>query len=327
MSSNGYLLPESDLSQIGGEHMEGLHLGIDCKSIEKVNMDAHELHLLAKGDGVEVLLQKIKANEMFIVEPSDVEELMEYFHILEGNLLYDPGNTKVELKQGEFFYVHRLKESTSFKTISDVTLLYVSSRPIFHFLSASMKDLSDIMDKIQNKDQYTHDHCDRVKFYSLDIGLKLHLSKERLEDLGYAAMFHDIGKVNVPIEVLNKSGRLTDEEFRYIKKHPGDGEMMVHGTMYENINRIIEQHHERLDGSGYPKRLKEEEILLEAKIIAVADTYDAMTTDRPYRKGLSAEIALNELKRLKGTHYDQKVVDAFEEVLLEQGIIQIEVGM
>ncbi len=133
---------------------------------------------------------------------------------------------------------------------------------------------------------------------------------------------HDIGKINVPDEILKKPGRLTDEEFEYIKRHPGDGAEMVKKTSYEYIWQIIEQHHERLDGSGYPHGLKGNEILIEAKIIAVSDTYDAMTTDRPYRKGLSPIQTVEELKRLSGIHYEKEIVDVMVDILIEEGVIE-----
>ena len=137
----------------------------------------------------------------------------------------------------------------------------------------------------------------------------------------FAAVYHDIGKINVPDAILLKPASLSEEEFEYIKKHPTDGRKLFEKTYLCDIGEIIEQHHERLDGSGYPFGLKDEEICIEAKIVAVLDSYDAMTSDRPYRKGLSAKIAMEELKRFAGIHYDKKIVEIFEEVLKEEGIL------
>ena len=301
--------------------MKGLYLGIGDKCIEKATQNSTELQLLAKGDGVEVLLQKVSAGKVFSVDSGEPNDIMEYFHIIEGSLNYDPDKENVILNKGDYFYVHHLQEAIKFKTITDVTLLYVTSQPLFQFLSSTINELSGIMKKVQIKDMYTHNHCKRVKDYAVKIALKLHISKEGQEKVAYAALFHDIGKINVPSEILNKPGHLTDEEMNCIKKHPSDGEIMVNGTLYKDINKIIEQHHEWLDGSGYPKGLKDEDILLEARIIAIADTYDAMTSDRPYRNGLKPIVALQELKRFSGVHYDSRIVNTFESILIDEGII------
>lgn len=299
----------------------GLYICNHDKYIENFVQNSAELRLLAKGDGTEVMIQKIRANETVFIDPSDISETMEFFYILDGELELDKNNIKSSIKGGDYFYVHDLKETIQFNTISDVTLLYFSTQPLFLYLSATTRELTELAKKVEKKDMYTHGHNRRVKDYGVKIGNKLNLSKEKIENLGFASLFHDLGKIHVPDEVLNKPGRLTDEEFDYIKKHPSDGANLVKKTYYQNIGKIIEQHHERLDGSGYPNGIKGNEILIQAKIIAVADTYDAMTTDRPYRKGLSPQIAVDELRRLRGIYYDEKVVDIFIDILKEEGVI------
>jgi HD-GYP domain-containing protein (c-di-GMP phosphodiesterase class II) len=144
---------------------------------------------------------------------------------------------------------------------------------------------------------------------------------KKLDNINMASYLHDIGKINVPGEILYKPSRLTDEEYEIIKKHPADGAKMVKDTYYSEYATIIEQHHERLDGSGYPYGLKEDEILLEAKIIAVCDTFDAMTDDRAYRKAYEPNYAMDQIKSLVNKHYDEEIVNAFEEVLKEEGIL------
>ncbi|WBW97126.1 HD-GYP domain-containing protein [Oceanirhabdus sp. W0125-5] len=300
---------------------QGLFLGQNNKYIENFTQKSSELRLLAKGDGTEIMLQKINSGIFFVISPGENGELMEFFYILEGCIeVHEEDNISI-LKQGEYFYAHHLRETVKFKAKDDVTLLYVTTQPVFQYLSKTLKELTDIVKDVDKKDSYTYSHDKRVQKYSIKIANKLRLSKERFEHLAVAAQLHDIGKINVPIEILNKPGRLTPEEFECIKKHSSDGRELVKKTYYANIGTIIEQHHERLDGSGYPYGLKGQDILLEAKIIAVADTYDAMTTDRPYRKGLSPETALNELKRLSGIHYDEEVVNVFEEILKEEKIV------
>ncbi|MCG8540391.1 MAG: HD domain-containing protein [Clostridia bacterium] len=301
---------------------QGLYLRRYNEYIEKSSQNNAELSLIAKGDGTEVMIQRIKAGEIFFVGPGDSKELMEFFYILEGQILLEQEDNDIVLQREDYFYIHHLKENVQFKVIEDVRLLYVSTKSVFQYLSESIKELNEIAKKSQEKDMYTHNHGARVKDYALKIGNKLGLSKEKLEDIGFASLFHDIGKINVPDEILKKTGRLTSEEMEYIKKHPLDGAKMVEKTYYKKIGRIIEEHHERLDGSGYPNGLMDYEICIEAKIIAVADAFDAMTTDRPYKKAMLPSEAVNELKILSGIHYDERVVNAFEYILKAEGVIK-----
>lgn len=301
---------------------EGLYLKQRTSYIEKYEKESAEIRLLAKGDGTEVMLQRIKSGEVFFVNPGEASELLEFFFILEGQVLYEGDREEVVLGPEDYFYVHHLKNTVQFKAVSDVLLLYISSRPVFYQISRSIRELSEIAKKCYIKDAYTHDHGDRVKHYAVKIANRLNLSKERIENIAFASLFHDIGKIKIPDEVLKKPGALDDDEFKLIKKHPLDGREMVRETYYEGIGDIINQHHERLDGSGYPNGLKDGEIMLEAKIIAVADAFDAMTTDRPYRKALTPQEALQELKKFAGKYYDKKVVESLEHVLVDENIIR-----
>lgn len=157
----------------------------------------------------------------------------------------------------------------------------------------------------------------RVLANALKIGERLHLNYESLEKLTLAAMLHDIGKVKIPANILNKPGKLTNKEYDIVKKHPFYGFEMIHKLANPSIANIILQHHERLDGSGYPYGLYENQILIEAKIIAISDSFDAMTEDRVYRKGSPPHVAFQEIESLSGVYYDNEVVEAFGEVLYE----------
>ncbi len=298
-----------------------LHIGDEEKFIDKFVQNSGELILLGKGDGSEVMIQKIRAGETVFIEPSTRKETMEFFYILEGEIEVEKDNIKTLLKSGNHFYVHHLKETIQFNTLTDLKLIYFSTQSQFQYISKIIRELVELSKKVEEKDMYTHGHTKRVKDYAIKIGSNLNLSKEKIENLGFAALFHDLGKINVPDGILNKPGRLTPEEFDFIKKHPVDGAKLVKKTYYENIDKIIEQHHERIDGSGYPYGIKGDKILIEAKIIAISDTYDAMTSDRPYRKGLSSQIAVDELKRLKGIHYDENLVDIFIDILKDEKVI------
>lgn len=298
--------------------MEGLFLNTKDTFIEKASKPAEELTLLAKGDGAEVMFQNIQPGEVLVISPGESEKLMEFFYLIEGSITCQEKNNECVLQQGDYFYVHGLKEDVFFMTNDHVKILYVSTQPVFHLLSSEIAELTNIAKTIEAKDMYTYNHNKRLHDYAMKVAHKMHLSKERLESLLYAALFHDLGKIYTPDEILNKPGCLTDEEFEFIKKHPVDGRQFVEKTYLKSIGEIIEQHHERLDGSGYPRGLTSENITLESKIIAVVDSFDAMISDRPYHKGRTVQAAMDELKQLSDKLYDRKIVNILEEILREE---------
>ncbi|MFC1500834.1 HD domain-containing phosphohydrolase [Elusimicrobiota bacterium] len=169
------------------------------------------------------------------------------------------------------------------------------------------------------KDSYTHDHADRARRYTRLICAKLHLPEPLIKHIEYAALMHDIGKIGISEKVLNKEGKLTDEEFEEIKEHPSIGNRILEPvTFLSPVAPIVLYHHEWYNGRGYPAGLAGEEIPLGSRIVAVIDAYDAMISERPYRKALSKETAIKELVAGKGTQFDPKVVDIFLEVLKEE---------
>ena len=169
---------------------------------------------------------------------------------------------------------------------------------------------------VDAKDPYTHGHSDRVADYSEKIAKKLGMSEQECENIYWIAKLHDIGKCYVPDNILNKPSKLTDEEFKQIKEHTIKGSEMVKD--FSSIPGITEgalYHHERYDGKGYPTGKKGEEIPYIARIICVADSYDAMNSDRVYRKKLSKDKIIDELNKGKGSQFDPNIVDAFVELL------------
>lgn len=303
--------------------MEGFRVGRKNDFLETVNIkDDSVFSLVSRGDGVEILHQSFEQGTLFYVYPSENEKAMEFYFIISGELEYKIDHKIAVLGPEDHFTVRGLAEPIYFTALSNLTLLCVYTEQTFFHISNDISNLMGIMQQVEKKDRYTHQHSNRVAKYSVRIAQELKLNREQLENLTVAAFLHDIGKIHVPTEVLNKPGRLTDEEFALIKKHPADGAEMVKGSYYSELAPIIMQHHERLDGSGYPNNLKEDEILLEAKIIAVSDTFDAMTEDRAYRKAFSPQIAMDELKKWCGLHYDRNVVNAFEQILREDGKIE-----
>jgi putative nucleotidyltransferase with HDIG domain len=164
---------------------------------------------------------------------------------------------------------------------------------------------------LEARDAYTHGHTRRVTRHSERIAREMGLPVEQVAKVRMAAALHDIGKVHTPREVLTKAGRLTDEEFAVIKRHPVDGAEMVTEIGDPEITLMVRHHHERLDGTGYPDRLSHEEIPLGARIISVADTFDAMTSSRPYRPACKHKKALDVLSREAGSQLDPAAVAAF----------------
>jgi putative nucleotidyltransferase with HDIG domain len=299
--------------------LEGFDFRRKNESLDKAEQESASLSLLAKGAGLEIMEHKIKTNTAFYLYPAKDYETFEFFFIIDGEIFCEDLN--IRLTTGDYFTVRGLSELIFFQVIKEVTFLWVINEATFRFLSEKIVKLISNVKSVDEKDRYTKEHSERVQSMSIKISKKLNLSTEDTDNLIVASILHDVGKINVPEEILNKPGGLTDEEYDIIKKHPADGAEMVKDTYYADISKIIRQHHERINGSGYPDGLKDEEITIGAKIIGVSDSYDAMTDDRSYRKAYTPEYAMNELKRLSGVLYDAEVVDALEAVLIEEGIL------
>ena len=167
---------------------------------------------------------------------------------------------------------------------------------------------------LEVKDPYTRGHSERVKNYSIDVARILRLSEGDIRLLEDICILHDIGKIGIPENILSKPGLLSKEEWEQVKMHPLIGEKILQDIDFLKPGlSIVRDHHERPDGTGYPNNLKREEIPLMASIVAVADAFDAMTSDRPYRKAYTIDEALAILKDNKGTQFDSRVVDTFIE--------------
>jgi len=167
---------------------------------------------------------------------------------------------------------------------------------------------------IDAKDPYTRGHSDRVRKISLEIAAHLDFTEDRLEVLEYGALLHDIGKIGIKDEVLQKPGRLSSKEYKYIQEHPLIGVKIVEGIdFFKDKIPMIRNHHEHFDGSGYPDRLVGEAIPLEARIIAIADAFDAMTSMRPHRKAMAIGDVLMEMGRGRGKQFDSKLLEIFLE--------------
>lgn len=298
--------------------MKGLDI-LKNGSLETVKNGSTTLSLLCRGGGMEVMKQTVSKENLIILFPGEDADVQEFFYILNGEMEVELDGATSLLGPDAFFSAKGLEEPVHFTAKTDVSFLSVSNVPVFYSLSSEIKELRKIGETVEHKDRYTYMHSSRVSKHAIQVAAKMGMGRGEIENLFLASLLHDIGKINVPEEVLKKPGKLTDEEFAMIKKHPGDGADMLRKTAYADLADIVEQHHERVNGRGYPFGLKGDEILLEAKIIGVCDTFDAMTEDRAYRKALTADFAMNEIKNLAGIQYDPEVVKAFEQVLLQGG--------
>ena len=181
---------------------------------------------------------------------------------------------------------------------------------------AYMESIQTVRYTVEAKDTYTRGHSDRVSEYSVLIGQKLGLSEDDIKRLRIGGLFHDVGKIGVPDSILQKEGKLTDDEYSQIKDHPTIGaHILSPASIFQDIIPIVKHHHERYDGKGYPSQLKGEDIPYLARITAVADSFDAMTSRRTYRDSLPIDVVIEEFKNNKGTQFDPEITDVFLDIL------------
>ena len=168
---------------------------------------------------------------------------------------------------------------------------------------------------LETRDSETHGHSERVVSYSLRLGREYGLNSEEMKSLEFGSLLHDIGKIGVPDSILRKPAKLTEDEWVRMREHPLHGQQILRGIEFlQGAARVVAQHHEKWDGTGYPLGLRGEEIDINARIFSVADAFDAITSDRVYRRGKSYEAAAQELDDWAGRQFDPKVVEAFHRV-------------
>ena len=295
----------------------GLTLRTAAQPLETVTTQVGSIALLATRPHLEVSEGTLdEGGRMTLVPPeAGPGGTPEMYYVLDGKLVCELPDEQFELRSGDHLIVEDLAQPVILKAASPVRFLYTSPEPTFHHMSHELDQLRKLAVGVEFVDGYTAEHCGRLQTIAYAIGEELGLPKHRLHVLDYAAYLHDVGKIKVPREILTNAGPLSEDEWTIIRQHPQYGAAMVADTFMAEAGPIIAQHHERLDGRGYPLGLAGDEILLESYIVAVADTFDAMTSDRPYRSALSRDRALSELRLLSGRSFPVEVVEAFERAL------------
>lgn len=302
-------------------------------------------------DSIEAALEKIKKREYSViltafslpsVNGTDLIPVLQkqsprsvFIFISEHEAV---GNTVRAFRAGAFEVIQKpfnLKkiETAVEKAFAKYEVKYLKDRYQYHLeelVSERTAELDKALEEVENsyritlkalvqaletRDFETHGHSERVVTFSLRLGHELGLEKEIFRDLELGALLHDIGKIGVPDAILRKPAKLNDEEWAKMKLHPLHGQNILRNIKFlEGAARVVAQHHEKWDGTGYPYGLRGEDIDINARIFSVVDAFDAMISDRVYRRGCSYEDAVAELERCSGTQFDPLIVEAFKQI-------------
>lgn len=263
---------------------------------------------------LEVNLYHYKQNSGFSIESTHSPEAIKTYFVLNGRCRHL--EAECELTAGDLLVVGELDEFLNLYMLEDTTILvHGLNTEAYKIKGNNALKVSEILSKIQEKDSYTETHCSRVFMLVYQMALRLGYKGNRFFNIIRAARYHDVGKIFIQDEILTKPAQLTIEEYDVMKRHVDYGRELMADVFKDEIFVIMSQHHERVDGSGYPLGLKGDEICEEGRVLAICDSFDAMVTDRVYKKGKEIDESLIELKSLAGIHYDPVLLEHFEEVI------------
>ncbi|MGA2193569.1 MAG: HD domain-containing phosphohydrolase, partial [Nitrospirota bacterium] len=206
-------------------------------------------------------------------------------------------------------------------TVAGQAAIAVENSNLYRDIRSSYFDtVRALVNALEAKDKYSKGHSERVTLLAMMMAEEMGLPDDRKQALQHAGVLHDIGKIGISMSILNKTGKLTGEEYDVIKDHPLIGEKILDPiTFLKDVKVIVGEHHERYDGKGYPHQKKGSELSIEARILAVADTFDALTSDRPYRKALAFDDAVAEIKRCSASQFDPDIVEVFVKTISGSG--------
>ncbi|MDP2168524.1 MAG: HD domain-containing phosphohydrolase [Thermodesulfovibrionales bacterium] len=258
--------------------------------------------------------KKIGEGQYLVLAVSTKDELGELAHTF--NLMSEKIKAQMEAMSVSLTEMKKAKKSildsrdAFLNMLEDITESYLELKELFISLVSAMTRTLDA------KSKWTKGHSERVAMYAAETAEEMGLDEDETRNIRLAGLLHDIGKIGTSDYLLDKPGRLTDKEFEMVKMHPAQGADILKGIrQMENIIPLIRGHHERIDGRGYPDGLSGDEIPLGARILHVADSFDSMTADRPYRPSPGMEYAVSELKKHSGSQFDAKAVEAFLKLL------------
>lgn len=307
MREKPYPLVLSDIMMPG---MDGIEL---LKRLRVTYPDTAVIMITAVSN-VSIAIEALREGAYdYLVKPFNLEEVvlslknaLEKRRLILENRLYQEHLEEIVKSQTaeirQLLFIERQKTSELNQALEEIQVTH----------NATIEALSTALDY---RDNETEGHSQRVVKYSIEIGDALEFSRHSMEVLSRGTLLHDIGKIGVPDSVLWKPGRLTEEEWVEMRKHVQYGYRMLRYIPFlKEAAQIVLHHHERYDGAGYPQGLEGEEIVIGARIFAVADTYDAMTTDRPYRKALTDQDAREEIRRYSGNQFDPQIVEALSHI-------------
>lgn len=286
--------------------------------LKKYDFRGLQVRLFSKTSSYEVVHHKLFKGFDISFVPTETVTQFDSFILVSGRMVYREGTEQIIVSEGFTFDGNNLTSPITLHAIEDSEFLYVSSNPFFDDYIKNSLSMQDLAVQIEQKDGYTSSHCQEIKRLSLMLGEELGLNSQELHILSFGSFFHDIGKIRIPNEILNKPSKLDAKEWEIMKLHTIFGAQILqeHADIHvRNASFIVEQHHERWDGLGYPYGLKGSQISIQAAIVSVVDSYDAMTSDRVYQKGRSKQEAIEELIRNKEKMYNPVVVEAFLRII------------
>ncbi|MGC9384409.1 MAG: HD domain-containing phosphohydrolase [Kosmotogaceae bacterium] len=329
-------LPDLIISDLLMPVMDGYTLLRKCKESEQLKEIPFVVYTATYTDQQDKQLAFDLGADAFIIKPMDPKEFMEKIDDLLETSKIDKSSNKTSSTAGGNHYkeysevlVHKLEkkikelEEANKKFEEEIT----KRKEIEEELRKSNEKLANILESTVNalayitelRDQYTAGHQRRVKKLAKAIAERMNLDEEQISNLELAAVVHDVGKIVIPAEILNKPGKLSELEMTLIHLHPTAGRDIFKQVVFAiPISEIIYQHHERINGSGYPQGLSDNEIMIEAKILAIADVVEAMSSHRPYRPAPGIEAAIEEIEKNAGILYDEEVVKTCIKILKEE---------
>ncbi len=292
--------------------MEGLYILGDNAPAISTDCGARRVQLLLKRSDLEIMQQNLSPSSTIWLCPAEDPTMVEYFVILSGSLTVVPTPEEAcTLGPGDCFFAESIKTDIRLIANADTQVLYITNRPVYDMLTNFRDDYERLLARIDEKDHVTVRHSKNVLDYSLALFNAIQPSGVTMDDMALAALFHDVGKCHIPDEILKKTDKLTPEEYRTMQQHAENTYNILLPGYGAGIAGIALQHHERLDGSGYPNGLSGEEICMCARIMAVADSFDAMISARPYNRIKTPEAAITELYSLP-CKYDISVVKVLD---------------